>query len=81
MFSGDVIGMVISSRKNEALVGCKLLRVKLNGNSRIKDIIAVDRVGAGMGDNVLVVLGEAARLATEKSLPIDAAIVGIIDPL
>ena len=78
MIIGKVIGSVVSTRKNENLVGSKFMIVEpTEGGSKI---IAVDNIGAGIGEYVLVALGSAARIGCgkEKS-PIDAAIVGIID--
>lgn len=77
-----VIGTVVSTRKNENLVGSKLLVVET-----IKDIdpdekrfVAVDQVGAGIGDFVLVTMGSSARAGVGKDIfSADAAIIGIID--
>lgn len=82
MIIGKIVGMVISTRKNEALVGSKFLVAEIDpsmikGNTKI---VAVDNVGAGIGDTVLIAQGAAARLAcNDSSSPIDAAVVGIID--
>lgn len=82
MIIGKVIGSVVSTRKNENLVGNKFLIVEPlpsmrgNGNS----FVAIDNVGAGIGEVVLIATGSAARIGcgVEQS-PIDAAIVGIVD--
>lgn len=79
MLRGDVVGMVVASRKHDALVGYKLLRIQIGGKGG-QEIIAVDKIGAGMGDQVLIAMGSAARLAAEQDAPVDAAVVGIIDP-
>ncbi|MBE6570949.1 MAG: ethanolamine utilization protein EutN [Ruminococcaceae bacterium] len=82
MIIGKVVGKVISTRKNEALVGCKFLVVEIlssmtNDNTKM---VAVDNVGAGIGDIVLVAQGSAARLAcNDGNTPVDAAVVGIVD--
>ena len=82
MLIGKVVGSVVSTRKNENLVGNKFMIVETlegfgKGSSRI---VAVDNVGAGLGEAVLVATGSAARIGIEQNTaPIDAAIVGIID--
>jgi len=71
----QVKGSVISTRKNDGLTGCKFLVVEpLQGGSTF---VAADNIGAGVGETVLVVQGSGARAAYE--MPIDAAIIGIID--
>ena len=81
MFIGKVIGSVVSTRKNEKLIGSKFMIVELSegvGDSR--RVVAVDNVGAGIGELVLVATGSAARIGCDQeSAPIDAAIVGIVD--
>ena len=82
MFIGKVVGSVVSTRKNENLVGNKFMIVeKLDGFGAKKErIVAVDNVGAGLGEAVLVATGSDARIGIEQNTaPIDAAIVGIID--
>ncbi len=80
MMVGKVCGSVVATRKNENLIGSKFLIVKPLAGMGKGDIVAVDNVGAGIGETVLVALGSAARIGCgqEKS-PIDAAIVGIVD--
>lgn len=83
MLIAKVVGRVVATRKDDKLVGSKLLVVKPMGASvRAGDlpIVAVDTVGAGIGEEVLVATGSAARLAAELvNCPVDAAIIGIID--
>lgn len=83
MLVAKVIGTVVATRKSEALVGRKLLAVKPlfeAGNGPV--LIAVDTVGAGTGETVLVVTGSGARIALLRNeAPIDAAIVGIVDSM
>lgn len=82
MLIGKVVGSVVSTRKNENLVGNKFMVVEtLDGFGQKKQrIVAVDNVGAGLGEAVLVATGSAARIGIEQNTaPIDAAIVGIID--
>ncbi len=89
MFMARITGSIVSSQKVESMVGQKLLiveplrvdektRAKLSSTGRT--FIVVDTVGAGEGEVVLCVQGSSARFTeqTEK-LPIDAAIVGIVD--
>lgn len=82
MIVGKIIGSLIATRKNENLIGSKFLIVEpIHSMQRNENhLVAVDQVGAGIGDVVLVALGSAARMGCnmEKS-PIDAAIVGIVD--
>lgn len=82
MIIGKVVGSVIATRKNNNLVGQKLMVVKpmngLDGNRNT--IVAIDNVGAGIGEIVLVAQGSAARIGCDlENAPVDAAIVGIVD--
>lgn len=83
MYLGKVIGTVVSTSKNEGLVGKKLLLVKeLNEHMECADKIsvAVDSVGAGAGEIVIICQGSAARLISGgENAPVDAAIIGIVD--
>jgi ethanolamine utilization protein EutN len=83
MLIGTVIGNVWATRKNEDLNGCKLMVVEpyaYDGHGPQYPIVAVDQIGAGVGDAVLVVSGSAARVTMSGgSKPIDHAIVGIVD--
>ena len=84
MLIGKVVGSVVSTRKNENLVGNKFMIVETldSFGQKKQRIVAVDNVGAGMGEAVLVAIGSAARIGIEQNTaPIDAAIVGIIDDL
>lgn len=80
-----VIGTVVATRKTESLIGMKLLVIEeLDARSEeAKDerLIAVDTLGAGVGDVVIWVRGGAARVVSDehRSAPLDAAIVGIVD--
>ena len=81
MIVGKVVGSVVATRKNENLTGNKFMIVEpyrnMEGTGRI---VAIDNVGAGIGEDVLVALGSAARIGCGvKDSPVDAAIVGIID--
>jgi ethanolamine utilization protein EutN len=83
MFIAKVIGKVVSTQKAEKLVGSKLLVIKsINEYQRFSEenvLVAVDRVGAGMDDIVLVDWGDS--LYEEAKLAADMAIVGIIDEI
>ena len=82
MLKGIVIGNIVSTRKQESLVGSKFLEVKIieNGKDTDKYIITVDSVGAGIGETVLITTGSGARLALRNQFePVDAVIVGIVD--
>jgi len=83
MILGKVIGTVVSTKKDERLVGFKLLVVqKYNIKLEPTDgfVVAVDTVGAGFNELCLVVSGSSSRQTskTDKK-PVDAAIVGIVD--
>ena len=89
MFLGKVIGSVVSTRKDPSMRGRKLLMVrpmlvdadnpgafKPGGNT----IVAIDTLGAGEGELVMFAQGSSARQAEGlKELPVDAAIVGLVD--
>jgi ethanolamine utilization protein EutN len=79
-----VIGTVVSTQKNKKFDGAKLMLVQplnLDDSPRGNALLAIDGVGAGVDEKVLVVLeGRAAGEALgKKGAPVDAAIVGIID--
>ena len=84
MLFGIVIGSVWSTRKQDRLTGAKLMVVKPVNLQDISmqnlPIVAVDTIGAGIGETVLVVTGSSARKAVGNAdAPVDAAIVGIVD--
>jgi ethanolamine utilization protein EutN len=79
-----VVGTVVATQKNRKLEGAKLLLVQpqtLEGEPRGTTFLAIDSVGAGVGEKVLVVIeGKAAGQALgRKAAAVDAAIIGIID--
>jgi microcompartment protein CcmK/EutM len=80
---GRVIGTVVATRKDERLQGAKLLVVRTqdpHGKDEASYLVAVDTVDAGVSDRVLVVTGSSARMAAGlKDVPVDAAIVGVVD--
>ena len=82
MLMGKVVGNIVSTRKNEKMIGSKILEVRLIENQQETDkyIVAIDSVGAGIGEFVLITTGSSARLALSNvEEPVDAVIVGIID--
>jgi microcompartment protein CcmK/EutM len=83
MILGRVVGTVVATRKDERLLGAKLLLVRTidpRGKDEAGYTVAVDTVDAGVNERVLVVTGSSARMASGlKDSPVDAAIVGIVD--
>ena len=89
MFVARVTGSVVSTQKVESMVGYKLLVVepyRLEAEKRAslsttgRTFVAVDMLGAGEGEYVLITQGSSARLTPEtKELPIDTVVVGIVD--
>ena len=72
---GTVLGSVWSSRKAQCLMGQTFLVVRTVGG----EVVAADQVGAGPGDQVLLVMGSAAARFSMEA-PVDAAVVAILDP-
>lgn len=85
MYIAKVIGTVVATRKDKRLVGNKLMVTQpldIDLKPRGEAVIAVDTVGAGVGELVLYARGSVGRFATGKmDAPIDAAIIGIIDEI
>lgn len=82
MILAQVKGSIVSTVKNEKLVGYKFMVVETIENGKLtgSHLLAVDGVGAGIGEEVLIATGSAARLALDRTdAPVDAAIVGIVD--
>src|SRR4051812_3781259 len=89
MFIAKVTGSLVSTQKVGAMVGYKLLivepyRVEPKDRASIvttgRTFVAVDTMGAGIGDYVLLTQGSSARMTPEtKNMPIDAVIIGIVD--
>jgi len=82
MTIATVIGSIVSTRKHSALIGNKFLLVEtLEYLDHQKErFIAIDTVGAGVGETVLITRGSSARCSIDNTnAPIDAAIVGIVD--
>ncbi|HUR19600.1 MAG TPA: EutN/CcmL family microcompartment protein [Vicinamibacterales bacterium] len=79
-----VIGTLVATQKHHKMDGAKLLLVQpmtLEGKPRGVAVLAIDSVGAGVGEKVLIVIeGKAAGDALgRKAAPVDAAIIGIVD--
>jgi len=85
MFLGRVIGTVWSTKKDENLVGAKFLIVRelsLDLKEKERFVVAIDSVGAGEGEVVLVATGSSSRMTNfTKDKPVDAVIMGIVDKL
>ena len=82
MLRGIIRGHIVSTRKQEALIGSKFMEVQIMKNGELTNeyIVAIDSVGAGIGETVLITTGSSARLALrDNSAPADAVIVGIVD--
>jgi ethanolamine utilization protein EutN len=89
MFVAKVTGSLVATQKVDTLVGYKLLvvepyRVEAKKRDSLvttgRTFVAVDTLGAGEGDFVLITQGSSARLTTEtREMPIDTVIVGIVD--
>ena len=85
MLIAKVMGTAVASAKHSALHSSKLLVIcpaNIDGDINGDPILAVDLVGSGPGELVMVSQGSSARLATDyKNSPVDAAIIGILDSL
>lgn len=86
MIIAQVIGTVVATRKHDRLRGATIQVVQpfhpQTGGPSGQSLVALDVVGAGVGETVIVVTGSSARLAMDQSeAPVDAAIVGIVDQM
>jgi microcompartment protein CcmK/EutM len=83
LFLARVLGPVVATRKDEALVGIKLLVIQPIQPDRTpsgKPLVALDSVGAGVGEHVFYVRGREASFPFEPAeVPSDATITGIVD--
>ena len=89
MFIAKVTGSLVATQKVDSMTGHKMLVVEpyrldpKDRNSLVgtgRSLVAVDTVGAGEDEFVLITQGSSARLTPEtKSLPVDTVIIGIID--
>jgi microcompartment protein CcmK/EutM len=82
---GKVVGTVVASRKDPKLEGLKLLLVQqtdLTGNAKGSQVVAVDSVGAGLGEVVLYCSGSSARQTdSTQNRPVDTVIMAIVDEI
>ncbi len=85
MLLGKVVGTVVATRKEQELEGLTLLLVRgmdLEGKPTSTLVVAVDSVGAGVGEVVLYASGSSARQTTiTKDRPVDATVMAIVDQL
>ena len=83
MILAKVVGTVVATHKDDRLISSKLLLaqpIDPAGKAHGYHLVAVDTVDAGFGETVLIVSGSSARMAAGlKDVPVDAAIVGIVD--
>src|SRR3954470_1643157 len=83
MLIGKVVGTVVATRKEEELEGLKFLLVRgmdLDGKPTSTIVVAIDAVGAGVGEVVLYASGSSARQTkVTKDRPVDATIMAIVD--
>lgn len=83
MILARVVGTVVATRKDPRLEGKKLLIVKPvspDGKDEAGYVVAIDTVGAGFKEKVLVVSGSSARMAEScKDAPVDTSVIGIVD--
>ena len=80
---GRIVGSVVSTRKDSSLESLKLLIVENLTTALEREggyVVAVDSVGAGIGEVILYATGSSARLTSvTKDRPVDAVIMGIVD--
>jgi microcompartment protein CcmK/EutM len=85
MVFARVIGNVVCTRKDDKLVGNKLLMVQpvsLDDKPKGNPLVAIDAVGAGNGELVLIVQGSSARQTTKtENTPVDCTIFAIVDTI
>ena len=82
MILGRVYGSVVSTHKLDSLVGSKFMLVQCIENGELVDkyLVAVDGVGAGIGEDVIIAQGSSARVGLGKeNAPVDALIIVILD--
>ena len=84
MFLARVVGDVVSTHRHDNLGGRKLLlvrRLDLSDNEEGSEVIALDVIGVGQGEKVLVVQegGAARTLFEDQKIPVQAVVVGVVD--
>lgn len=85
MLVGKIIGTVVSTRKDPKLEGLKLLIVQqtdLSGSPKGGQVVAIDSVGAGVGELVLCASGSSARQTeSTQNRPVDTVVMAIVDQI
>jgi microcompartment protein CcmK/EutM len=85
MIVGKVIGTVVSSRKDPKLDGLTLLIIQqtdLSGSAKGGQVVAIDSVGAGIGEVVLCASGSSARQTeSTQNRPVDTVVMAIVDTI
>jgi ethanolamine utilization protein EutN len=76
---GVVCEAVVAPTRHPALAGAKLLYIAVSDADDTRMVLAVDSVGAGVGDHVVVALGTHAVALVKPAVPTDAVVVGILD--
>jgi len=81
MIVARLIDNIWATRKSESLSGLKfMLAEEIGGRNEGRRFVVVDIVSAGVGDRVIVTTGSAARrMLGDDNIPVDAAVIGIID--
>ena len=81
MILGKVVGTVVSTRKCQNLVGYKLLTIRPLYGNRDEIFVAADKLGAGIGECVLITTDNTTQHALDNAAPVDALVVGIVDSI
>lgn len=81
MLKARLINNVWATRKSDSLNGLKFMLAELIGGSdEGQHLIVIDTIGAGIGDRVIITTGSSARrMLGDDEIPVDAAVIGIID--
>ncbi|MET3559054.1 EutN/CcmL family microcompartment protein [Streptococcus caprae] len=81
MLVAELVDTIWATRKSDNLNGVKFLLADVKGGNRAGELmVVVDTLGAGIGDRVIIVTGSAARrMLNDDDMPVDAAVIGIID--
>lgn len=79
MILGKVKGTIVSTRKCSNLVGYKLLLISPYYGDKSQIFVAADALGAGIGELVLITTDNTTQYALDRSAPVDAVVVGIVD--
>jgi ethanolamine utilization protein EutN len=81
MLVAELVDTIWATRKSKLLEGTKLLLAEVKDGKRAGEIlVVVDYIGAGIGDRVIIAEGSSARrMMEDDNVPIDAAVIGIVD--